>query len=246
MKFPFISIEPLIDQVKSELKTMNQQGNISADDCYMWAVDVAREIAIGEDGLDETTSFIRIKNRAGHVPKNFYVAKEIWRCSHRELTNYNHINSIGATQEFFGWERTNIMRPGDSQTLRYCHRSFANPGISPSDQSYIIRVPPGTIRTSFDHGVIQLVYYHLRTDDEGLILIPDEIHTKKAIINYIKYKLFEEKFYLGEVNATIYQLLKEQYEDELNLAKQIMKFDNPQDNIFEALAMSNKYRRFKI
>ncbi len=247
MKFPFISIEPLIDQLKSELKSMHQQGNISTDDCYMWAVDVAREIAIGEDGLDNETVFIKLNNGVGHLPKDFYVAKEIWACEHPDLKYSPNVNVLGNSFQYINWKRTCVLRPGDSTTMRFCSKDFVDPKVSPSDRSYLIRVPPGTIRTSYKCGVIQLTYYRLTIDKENnQILVPDEIHTKKAIVNYMKYKIFEEKFLMQEIPATIYQSIKQDYEDELTAAKQIMKFDNPQDSVYQALAQANRYRRFRI
>lgn len=244
MKFPFTSVEDLIDQVKSELKTFNQQGNISTDDCYMWAVDIARELAIGEDGLDNETVFLTIRNRSGKLPLDFYLAKEIWLCKPAELTYSTR--TLGPTEEVIDWKKTSLLRPGDSQTMRLCAKDFYNPGISPNDHSYTMRVPPGVIRTSFQNGVVQLTYYRTRVDDNGVVMIPDEVNCKKAVVNYLKYKLLEEKYIMQEIPRYIYKDIEQNYQDALRAAQQIIKFDNPADAHFDAVRQSQRYRRFKL
>lgn len=244
MKFPFVPIDDLIDQVKTELRSFNQQGQISSDDCYMYALDVAKELNIGEDGLDNTTTFLTIRNRQGVLPKDFYVTKEIWLCKANEL-QYS-TRTIGPTEEVIKYIPTTLLRPGDSQTLQYCAKDYYNPEVSVTDHSYVLRVPPGTIRTSFQQGTIQLTYYRIPMTSEGIIMLPDEINCKKATIAYIKMKFIQEKYISGDIQRYIYMDIKQEYEDSLTTARQILKFDNPADAQYQAALQSKRYSRFKL
>lgn len=244
MKFPFVPIDDLIDQVKTELRSFNQQGQVSSDDCYMYGLDIARELNIGEDGLDNTTTFLTIRNRQGMLPKDFYVTKEIWLCKASELTYSTR--TIGTTEELIDYKPTILLRPGDSQTLKYCAKDYYNPEVSGTDHSYVLRVPPGTIRTSFQHGVIQLTYYRIPISQEGIIMIPDEINCKKAVVSYIKMKLIQERYISGDIARYIYQDIKQEYEESLTTARQIIKFDNPSDAEYQAASQSKRYSRFKL
>jgi len=232
MNFPYISILPLIDEVKTELKKITRSSSYSEEDMYGFAVDAAR--LIGQTSYETVTDYkIEICKHTGKLPTDFYIANLVLLCDFNRTGN----NVKGL--------RTMIMRPADTITATRCSTKCIEATKRLTDVlSFSLKVPPGIIRTSFDAGTVSIDYEKLKLDEHGIVMIQDEINSIMAIKNYLIVCLIREDYIRGSVNRGVYKDFESLWEKYKELAQQIFKFPNNHDQHFLALQQDQRYRKF--
>lgn len=224
MKFPYIPIQPVIDEALENVKTIAKTSNYSDSECYNWAIDTSREI--GGHAYDTASTEVEIKKHVGFLPNNFYLLEELWKCHPKAQPAETPVRpSAGLSAD--KWIRTGIMAPLDKDTRRrcsaYCGSSIDNQS---SISTFSLKIPPGVIRTSFVEGFVSMDYYALPMHD-GQIMIQDEINGIKCIQAYIVMRLSYETWIKGEMRGDVWQSLKDDYETHLKLAQQLQKAIDP-------------------
>lgn len=86
----------------------------------------------------------------------------------------------------------------------------------------------GVIYTNFKDGIIQQSYKALKTDEEGLPMIPDNVKFEKAVENYIKAEWYRIQWELGKISDKVLQKAEQErdwYVGAANTAAQLMTID---------------------
>lgn len=242
MKYPFISLRPIIAEVMGDLKKLSATTAYIEDDAYTWAVDAARQI--GGNNYESEISFINIEKYNGCLPKNFYMINDVKVCALSSIQPTVETPVTPGPKLKTWWIPTTLMRPADTVTWKFCSRDCLSATNNRVEQAYTIKCPPGVIRVSFPTGKLFLNYLKIPTDAEGIVLIQDEINAILATKNYIKMMMLQEPFLMGEVNANAFFYIKNEWEDYLRLAQQKQTLEGFVDTAFKAVEQDQRYRRF--
>lgn len=78
-------------------------------------------------------------------------------------------------------------------------------------QSLDYKIQGNIIYTGFKEGEIEISYYAIKTDEEGLPMIIDNPVFIEAVIAYIKYKVFNIQFDLGLCQHAVFTEAKNSY-----------------------------------
>lgn len=231
MKFPFISILPLVDEVKDELKILTKTSSFTEEEIYGWMIEASR--LIGSASYEADSAYLTVKRHATQLPAGFYLLDNIELCgvaSDSTLTVPRYIH-------------TKVLVPADNATRNLC----TNKITVQSDRSlnYILKVPPGIGRFSFADGVVHIDFQKLSTDEEGNVLVMDEPNALKALKGYSKLMLVGERYILQQIPRYIYQDLKTEWEDHRDTAQRILKYPSQADNNYLALKQEARFRKFR-
>ena len=241
MKFPYISIMPLIDEAMSMVKKISKTTDYNDGDAYVNAVDCAREI--GFNNYESASTEIEIKGHNGFIPQDFYLIDEIWRCKPNPL--YAHVPvTPNPNPHNIRWIRTDIMRPMDADTRRRMNAKHSCPQMEEATAFFKIKIPPGSIRVSFLEGTISMDYLKIPTEN-GVVLVQDEINGIKCIKAYIIMMMLYESWLLGEVRGDVWGSLKDDYETHLKIAQMIQKAPDMADTAAKAIEQDQRYRNMR-
>lgn len=240
MKFPYISALPIVAEVLSEVKRLIKTVPYTEEDCYLWAIDVAR--LIGGNNYDDDTCTIAIKRNSGKLPRNFYLV------DHIEFRSEDPLNAIEPVRPSEGVALpiqiySAIMRPADGNTQKFCTSACLKRSRK-AELNYTIKVPPGIIRTSFPSGFVCINYLKIPMDEDGIVQIQDEANGIMATKSYIKYMLVHESWMMQEMRQDVYLDIKNEWEDWLRLAQQQQKAFDPSHTDFKAIEQDQRYRIF--
>jgi hypothetical protein len=86
----------------------------------------------------------------------------------------------------------------------------------------------------------------MKTDEQGVIMMQDEVNGILAVKNYVTMMLLREGFLMGQVQANSFMLIKSEWEDYLTLARQKQVLPSNADTAFLAIQQDQRYRRFRI
>lgn len=241
MKFPYIPIQPLIDEALEDVKKIAKTVNYNDGDCYVWAIDTAREI--GGYAYEESTTEIEVKKHIGFVPKNFYLVSEIWKCRANPIVASEPVRPSNSRPDV--WIRTELLRPADAETRRKCHNcTTSTMNIREQGNTFKLKIPPGTLRFSFMDGVVSMDYYHLPMQD-GEVMVQDEVNGTKCIKAYITMMLVREDWISGKMRGDVWADLKGDYDTYLRLAQQMQKAPDPSHTDYLAAKQDQRYRNMR-
>jgi len=243
MKYPYIGIRPIIAEVYGDLKTLSAVANYTEEDCYIWAIDAIRQI--GGGNYDTEMCYIHVSKHNGHLPKDMYLLNELWLCGEQVPTVEMPVTP-GPKMTTIYYTRTAILRPADSVTWKYCNSDCINSAVNKAAHSYTIKLPPGIIKTSIPDCILSLEYLKMKTDEQGVIMMQDEVNGILAVKNYVTMMLLREGFLMGQVQANSFMLIKSEWEDYLTLARQKQVLPSNADTAFLAIQQDQRYRRFRI
>lgn len=204
MNYGWIKIEEVINQVKSELKTLNEQGKILSEDCLQWAVDALRDIGT-PNMFDEQWALVPIKNHTGVIPNDVYLVDVAYKLTKGDFTNY--IQPIITTELTLTTLNESDIKKIISLALPLKYggtdlKLFLNNNQNinvTSSESFILQ--GRRVVTSYKEGLFLMSFMGLYLDEDGLPMVPDDIDTVNAIKAYIRYMLFTEPFYMREEGA---------------------------------------------
>lgn len=239
MKFPFISIDTVIADVRAELKRMNQSGEINEEDCINYAIECVREIGGGNYPIQPAVLFV--KDHQVQLPANLYLIDEIWLCGDKHTVPSN--NCFSANDGYY--TPNCLLFPGDASTgYKFC-KSHNYPTQSLQAPTYIVKHPK-TLRCSIRNCILGINYLSLPGNETGGYLMQDEINSLKAVKAFIKIMLLQEKFIMKEVPEYVYESIKRDYNIHLDQAQAIMKFDDPADDQAKGWKQDHRYDAFNL
>lgn len=235
MKYPYISALPVVSEAMDELRNVTRSTSFTEEDCYSFAVDVAR--MIGGHNYDTEECYLDVKKHATKLPGNFYRIDELALCG--SFTDTDRVGIRPAPAQPI-YPKTHILAPADSNSMKYCTRGCMRGG---GTYTFTVKCPPGILRTGINTGKLYLRMLVLPMVD-GIVQIQDEINEIQAIKNYIKMMLLQEKFVIGEIPATVYGMFKQDFEDYLLLAQQKQKAFDPAHTDYYAVKQDQRYAKF--
>jgi len=241
MKYPYISCYPIIVEAFSDVRTMVKTLSFTEQDAYIWAIDAARQI--GGYNYDSDSAYLHINRNQSSIPRDFYLLENLWLCNRNTNVKASEPVSPRLLKPEY-WIKSSIMRPADSATLRLCKTNGVTYSSDGAVQSYTLKVPPGTLRTSFLTGVVCMDYLKIPMDKDGIIMIQDEANGILCIKNFILMMLLKEGYLMGQVNHTVFETIKTEFEDYLRLAQQQQKGPDPSTTAFKTAEQDARFRVF--
>lgn len=117
-----------------------------------------------------------------------------------------------------------------SDTFHSAYHEIGSPDFvemaSNYDNTYSLN--NGMIYTSFKEGTLQMSYKGLKTDEDGLPMIPDDVKFEKAIEEYIKTQYYRIQWELGKIPDKVFQKAEQEsmwYIGAANTRAQLMTID---------------------
>lgn len=242
MRFPFVTINYVIADVRAELKRMNQSGEINDIDCINYAIECVREI--GGANYVEKPAVVHVKNHIGYLPKGLYLIKELWLCGSHAQPSATKIGGIWFSEEGFDYCGNELLFPGDSFTgSKYCSNYHQYPNVTLTQKTYIVR--ENQIRCSVADCVIGINGLFL-PGENGEYMMQDEIYSIKSVKAFIKTKVLEEKWIMGEIADYVYKSIQNDYLVNLDQAQAVMKFPDPADDKAKGYQQDHRYDNFNL
>ncbi len=248
--YGWIKATEVIDLVKSELKTLNEQGRIVTEDCLQWVVDAIREIGTPHI-FEEQWALTPIKNHTGIIPNDVFQVDVAYRISPNDFnTHIQPILTTEVTVNFLSNEQIKkiihtafpLKYGGTEMKLLLLNKE--NVFISP-DESYILQ--GRRVITSYKEGFFMVSYLGLYLDEDGIPMIPDDIDTIQAVKAYIRYKLFEEPFYMQVEGAQApYLEARTTWENKKAMAQNTSLIPDIGEAIERVNETSNRYWKFRM
>lgn len=244
MKYPLIPIKQIVDAIPGDLPKMNAMNMLDIDQLYSWAVAAIRKIKVSAHF--PATSYIRIKDNNAKLPHGFKL------CRYVTLVGLDDVfarTTINFTQEQYAAVclPMGILRPSDSTDNMNLHVGMqAIPGVPVNNMSYLLRVPPGIIRTSFKCGVVQMNFNRLPVDEEGNICMLDEESHVEAVDKYCRIKLLEENYMMGKLSQNIWDDYNGRFEDALTDARNAVYELSEEEMHYMILQQNKRYSMFNL
>lgn len=241
MKYPLIPLTSLVADIQAELKLVTKISGFNEEDIYSWLVDAARQMVDSVYAKDD--AYLTVSKYTAAIPKNFYLLNEIYLCDPVAMSYSS--TPLLPTQEPMRWIKSKILKPADRNTLRYCSNNCVIPGTNEASLTYTFKIPPGVARFSFHTGKVYIGYMAMQKDEDGVVMMQDEINGINAAKAYVKMMLLEEKVMLGQVSANVFTMFKNNWDDYLTKAQQILKFPSSADTDLLAIEQDQRYRIFR-
>lgn len=229
MKFNYIPIQPIIAEVQDEFKDMDAQGRLDVDTCYSSAVECIREI--GGNQYEKDHQVLCVKKMLNALPVNFYLMQEVW-----ELENANSDEEIFNIMEAFKRSGPNSkvrkrrLFAANDETMLLMAEGEGKARCAPKDQNwYILKTPPPLIRFGQINFTAGIVYYGLKRDNQGRVMMQDEINSIKAVKNFVLMTALRPGFLAGRVPQYAYQEVKQEYIIYIDQAQGVMKMPSAED-----------------
>lgn len=245
MKYPYISIDPIIAEVQSTYTRLASEGTIEAEKCYTAAVECIR--LIGNTNYEDYSDIISIKGYSAHLNPGFYLAKEVWELGPKygDCDIYDLRSAfICTTKDTCGSYRKNRrLFAGNSATLRYLHPDYAQLAQH-AETCYIIKSKPNIITVTKANVTIGITYEGLKRDEKGLVMMQDEIHGIIAIKNYMLMDCLREEYIRGKLPRYIYKDIEQLYLDNINDAQDALKESSEEESYQFMKASQKRFDRF--
>lgn len=242
MNYPFVSILPLIDETRNELRTITKASYFSDEDMYGWAVDAAR--LIGNVSYESHREYLTVKKNIAILSKNFYLLNNIYLCSENGITGtvVRPTSILPSSNLNHNYIRTAVLKPADSVTRKLC-TVYCNQ-LGSKELSYTLKLPPGIARFSFSSGIVEVDFERMKTEND-CILMQDEPNAMKAVKAYIITMLLQEKYILQEIPRYIYADYQNQWDSYVADARNALKFPSQSETDYKSLQQDARYREFR-
>lgn len=212
----YITSEPLIAEVKQELKTYFEAGAISEVLIPSFIDQALRKLKVL--ALRPEEAIIRFENYKSELPYDFYLldyalsyeTNITWETGIQSYSGYWYKNietgCDGCDTKIETFEQITVPGPGyrislkvprwirvyaDSTSL--CVDGCENLKVSSTD---IIKINQHKkASASFQEGCVYIRYFSRPVDDYGIPMIPEVLEVEEYIKSYLKYKFFEQMWH---------------------------------------------------
>ena len=211
----FISSEPLIAEVKQELKSYFEAGAISEVMIPTYVDQALRKLRVMVLKPEEVVlSFHDYKSELpcdfGLLDYAIYYDSEIaWSQGvnsvrgtwYKSIQCTNGCVDCGLKEEMY--ETVSVATPGFKITMKkptwikvyygsksLCVEDCPNLGFASND---VIQIHPNkTVTSTFENGCIYVRYFSRPMDDDNLPMVPEVLEVEEYIKSYLKFKFFEQ------------------------------------------------------
>lgn len=242
MKYPYISLDPIISEVQAQLRTMFKMGKLDTDDCYQYAVQCLRKI--GSHQYDTVEEIKELKNhRLTLDNKGFHSFEEV-----RLLEGCNDIESIVHYQHKT-YTKGIPLKPVDSLSVTYCNSQYMHTISDMRHSNYIgftFRAPPGVLQCDLRDGLLFMKYSALKRDEEGNYMVQNEENSIDAIKNFIKMQALEEDYLLQKIPRYLYVDIQASFENSLSMAQSALLEMGPTEIYHLVEKDKRKFNKFNL
>jgi len=212
---PFISSEPLIAEVKQELKTYFEAGAISEVLIPTFIDQALRKLKVMV--LEPEELVLNFTNYKSELPCDFalldyaihYDSETFWGQGvnsvkgtwYKSIQCTNGCTDCGLKEEIY--ETVSVPTPGFKITMKHptwirvyhgskamCTEGCENLNVSSEN---IIQIHPNkTVTSTFESGCVYIRYYSRPMDDDNLPMVPEILEVEEYIKSYLKFKFFEQ------------------------------------------------------
>jgi hypothetical protein len=211
--YSYVSTDSLEAEIKEELRSYFDSGALTD---VMFPTYIRSCIELFDTAaLDKEHDVLTITNYKAALPDNFKKLKAAYLCQDETETTPSLPQTVGeyykkietsygdtSTPDAFVFETLTVYTPvvtikySKPALLRVWYGSKAKcssdcASLNCDSTGEIVINENNVVSANFASGSIYIVYYALKTDDNGYPLIPDVRRFKEYLKAYIKYKLFE-------------------------------------------------------
>jgi hypothetical protein len=212
----YITSEPLIAEVKQELKSYFEAGAISEVLIPSFIDQALRKLKVL--ALRPEEAVVRIENYKSEMPYDFYLldyvlsysSEVFWEAAVDSVVGnwYKDIQVDGCstTASVEMYETISIPMPGfrismkDPKWIRVyfestslCTENCQNLKVTSAD---IIKINQHKkISATFQEGCLYVKYFSRPVDEHGIPMIPEVLEVEEYIKSYLKYKFFEQMWH---------------------------------------------------
>lgn len=269
----YITSEPLIAEVKQELKTYFEAGAVSEVLIPTFIDQALRKLKVL--ALNPEEAVIRFENYKSELPPDFYLldyalsySTDIyWDTAAGSMVGswYKSIQSdgcISGPSSIEMYEAITIPLPGfrismqrpkwirvyaDSTSL--CVENCENLKVSSTDIIKINKHKKAS--ASFEEGCVYVRYFSRPVDDNGIPMIPEILEVEEYIKSYLKYKFFEQMWHsvMDESSKQVTDKLtyyKREQLDKLQAAFNYLMTKSKQQIADSIVRSRNRFSKFHI
>ena len=226
----FIDLNQVIDRVK--------RSNLYKEMSYETAIDYAVDV------------YRLLNNEKAEVPCPWLTKIEKYRAKLPD--NFERIIATVKTDDTFSYYINMGYATSSLNSVRHCTGS---PDLS-CQSEYTYSLDSNYIKTSFEEGWVFMVYNGLMVNDDGVIMIPDEVNTIKAVTAYIKHQYLKDMasddpvvnkhmdiedqeycWYIGKAQSAMNDLSYDQYRAFANSMNKLFDNQDHFDNLFADLGV---------
>ena len=270
--YKYITSEPLVAEVKQELKTYFEAGAVSEVLIPTFVDQALRKLNVL--ALRPEEAVVRIEDYKSEMPYDFYLldyvlsysSEVFWDVAVNSVvgTWYKDIQvdgcSTSSSVEMF--ERISIPMPGfrismkDPKWIRVyfestslCTENCQNLKVSSTD---IIKINQHKkISATFQEGCLYVKYFSRPVDDHGMVMIPEVLEVEEYVKSYLKFKFFEQMWHsvMDESSKQVetkLQYYKREQLEKLQAAYNILMSKTKQQMADSIVRTRNRFSKFHI
>lgn len=269
----YITSEPLIAEVKQELKTYFEAGAISEVLIPSFIDQALRKLKVL--ALRPEEAVIRFENYKSELPHDFhlldyalsYSSDVYWDSAVNSLVGswYKSIEGNGCSIDSTSiemYETITVPMPGFRISLKHpkwirvyfdstslCVEGCENLKASSTD---IIKINNHRkASATFEEGCVYLKYFSRPIDDDGIPMIPEVLEVEEYIKSYLKYKFFEQMWHsvMDESSKQVGEKLmyyKREQLDKLQAAYNYLMTKTKQQMADAVVRTRNRFSKFHI
>jgi hypothetical protein len=226
----FIDLNQIIDRIK--------RGNLYKEMSYETAIDYAVDV------------YRLLNNEKAEVPCPFFTKIENYRAKLPD--NFERVIATGKTDSTLSYIINMRYATSSLTSVRHCTGS---PDLH-VNSDYTYSLSNNYINTSFEEGHLFMVYTGLMVNEDGVIMIPDEVNTIKAVTAYVKHQYLKDLasddpvvnkhmdledqeycWYIGKAQSAMNDLNYDQYRALANSMNKFFDNEDHYDNLFADLGV---------
>jgi hypothetical protein len=245
MKYPYVSIDPVIADIQDMHTKYALDGTLDTDKCYSAIVECIR--LIGGNHNDHFSEVISFKGFTEQLPGNFYMMEEVWELGEPygtqeiyDLRSAFIACTVGLNTNYRKYRR---LFAGNSATLRYVHPDYAQLARQ-GNPCYVVKSKPATITVTQPKMKIGISYFGLKKDEAGLVMMQDEPWSIKAVKFYALLECLRERWLEGKLANYVWTNLQAEYTDAFDRAQGKQKESSEEEQYRFILAQQRRLDRF--
>ena len=249
MKFPYISIKPIVSEIQAQYKQLTAMGAIDDGMCFQYAASALR--IIGGHHYEPHGVYLYVCKHVAPLPKDFYTASRIYQCASPYPMAHYHVGVIlSATgNPMYHFPRLNKIRPAeDENTLKYLEsrEGMIDDEIGYNDHAYLFKIPPGLLHVTFDRGLVELVYTRLKTEEDGTPMVQDHEDVINAVKFFMLQESLREEWILGKIPDYVFRKISDQADTFVGMAQNLMIAEDPAHLPYLVAKQQSRHSKFRL
>lgn len=192
----FISCKTIIAKLYRDLKLKEEEAYVD----FIENMAEALEFIHVYPQYKVNKACVKIKNHKGELPCDYISMIAV---EHNGFSLTYSSNVMGP--DFYPEENYPSDTPYSVNRKKIENAVFIDPEmINYFQDRQSIQIENGYIKTSFNKGMLNIVYVSMILDEEGFPMIPDNVSFREALYWYCTYKYLYPKALTGDINPQFY------------------------------------------